>query len=101
MLKYLYSKEVFAEVPSEITLGVSISGCQIRCPECHFLALYIKILQCEYLVLRDALGTLAVRVVGIGLPGADVDLRVVFVAEVPEEEEVTISEAWFSWTWRS
>lgn len=35
MLKYLYCKEVFAEVPSEITLGVSISGCQIRCPGCH------------------------------------------------------------------
>lgn len=35
MLKYLYCKEVFAEVPSEITLGVSISGCQIRCLGCH------------------------------------------------------------------
>lgn len=35
MLKYLYCKEVFAEVPSEITLGVSISGCQIRCQGCH------------------------------------------------------------------
>lgn len=35
MLKYLYCKEVFAEVPSEITLGISISGCQIRCPGCH------------------------------------------------------------------
>lgn len=35
MLKYLYCKEIFAEVPSEITLGVSISGCQIRCQGCH------------------------------------------------------------------
>ena len=35
MLKYLYSKEVFAEVPSEITLGVSISGCTIHCQGCH------------------------------------------------------------------
>lgn len=35
MLKYLYCKEIFAEVPSEITLGVSISGCQIRCLGCH------------------------------------------------------------------
>lgn len=26
MLKYLYCKEVFAEVPEEITLGISISG---------------------------------------------------------------------------
>jgi len=35
MLKYLYYKEVFAEVPSEITLGVSISGCVIHCQGCH------------------------------------------------------------------
>lgn len=35
MLKYLYCKEVFQEVPGEITLGISISGCTIRCPACH------------------------------------------------------------------
>ena len=35
MLKYLYVKEVFKEVPSEISLGISISGCRIRCRGCH------------------------------------------------------------------
>lgn len=35
MLKYLYCKEVFSEIPSEISLGISISGCTIRCPACH------------------------------------------------------------------
>ena len=35
MLKYTYCKEVFREVPGEITLGISISGCQIRCKGCH------------------------------------------------------------------
>ena len=35
MLKYLYVKEIFKEIPDEITLGVSISGCQIRCKGCH------------------------------------------------------------------
>lgn len=35
MLKYLYVKEVFQEVPSEISLGISISGCKIKCPECN------------------------------------------------------------------
>ena len=35
MLKYLYCKEVFREIPDEITLGISISGCQIRCKGCH------------------------------------------------------------------
>lgn len=35
MLKYLYCKEVFAEVPGEIALGISISGCLIHCNGCH------------------------------------------------------------------
>lgn len=35
MLKYLYCKEIFAEVPGEITLGISISGCTIHCQGCH------------------------------------------------------------------
>ena len=35
MLKYLYCKEVFSEIPSEISLGISISGCQIHCQGCH------------------------------------------------------------------
>lgn len=35
MLKYLYCKEVFSEVPGEISLGISISGCQVHCRGCH------------------------------------------------------------------
>lgn len=35
MLKYIYCKEIFSEVPGEITLGISISGCQIHCQGCH------------------------------------------------------------------
>ena len=35
MLKYLYTKQVFSEIPEEITLGISISGCQIHCNGCH------------------------------------------------------------------
>lgn len=35
MLKYIYCKEIFSEVPGEITLGISISGCQIHCKGCH------------------------------------------------------------------
>lgn len=35
MLKYLYSKVVFSEIPSEVSLGISISGCQIHCQGCH------------------------------------------------------------------
>ena len=34
-MKYVDVKEVFAEIPDEITLAISISGCPIRCPGCH------------------------------------------------------------------
>ena len=35
MLKYIYTKEVFSEIPGEISLGLSISGCQIHCKGCN------------------------------------------------------------------
>lgn len=35
MLKYLFCKEVFREIPGEISLGLSISGCQIHCKGCN------------------------------------------------------------------
>lgn len=35
MLKYAYTKELFTEVPGEITLGISITGCTIHCKGCH------------------------------------------------------------------
>lgn len=35
MLKYLDTKVTFSEVPDEITLCISISGCKIHCKGCH------------------------------------------------------------------
>ena len=35
MLKYLYVKELFSEIPQEISLGISITGCKIHCRGCH------------------------------------------------------------------
>ena len=35
MLKYANYDIVFQEVPNEMSLAVSISGCQIRCSGCH------------------------------------------------------------------
>ena len=35
MLKYLYVKELFSEIPQEISLGISITGCKIHCGGCH------------------------------------------------------------------
>ena len=35
MMKFIDVKEVFAEIPDEITLAISISGCPIQCKGCH------------------------------------------------------------------
>lgn len=35
MLKYLWTKEVFQEVPDEMSLAIAISGCTIHCKGCH------------------------------------------------------------------
>ena len=35
MLKYLYSQVYTKEIPNELSLGISILGCPIHCPECH------------------------------------------------------------------
>lgn len=35
MLKYLKTDVVFQEIPNEMSLAIAISGCQIRCSNCH------------------------------------------------------------------
>ena len=35
MLKYTNTQVTFREIPDEITLCINISGCPIRCPDCH------------------------------------------------------------------
>lgn len=35
MLKYVETAVVFGEIPDEITLAINISGCPIKCPDCH------------------------------------------------------------------
>lgn len=34
-MKYVSTEVVFVEIPNEITLAINISGCKIRCPDCH------------------------------------------------------------------
>ena len=52
MLKYLYCKEVFSEVPDEISLALSISNCQLKCEGCNQPELWKnvgKTLSCDVL----------------------------------------------------
>lgn len=59
MLKYLYSQIVFSEIPSEVSLGISISGCTIHCQGCHSRDLWedkgtqLSRMALEELILRN------------------------------------------------
>jgi anaerobic ribonucleoside-triphosphate reductase activating protein len=35
MLRFLYVKEIFREIPGETILGISLTGCKIHCKGCH------------------------------------------------------------------
>lgn len=35
MLSYLYYQTYTSEIPNELSLGISILGCPIHCPDCH------------------------------------------------------------------
>lgn len=35
MLKYSYTDIYTVEIPNELSLGISILGCPIKCPDCH------------------------------------------------------------------
>lgn len=35
MLKYLWTREVFQEIPEEMSLAIAITGCRIHCKGCH------------------------------------------------------------------
>lgn len=43
MLKYTTSEVTFREIPDEITLCINISGCPIKCPDCHSKELWNNI----------------------------------------------------------
>lgn len=42
-MKYVDVRVVFQEIPDEITLAINISGCPIRCPDCHSKHLWTDI----------------------------------------------------------
>lgn len=35
MLKYLWTREVFQEIPEEMSLAIAITGCRVHCVGCH------------------------------------------------------------------
>lgn len=60
--KYVDAKVVFKEIPDEITLAISVSGCKIHCPDCHSKYLWEDI---GTEINRDSVSTLIQQNKGI------------------------------------
>lgn len=95
-MKYVDVKEVFAEIPDEITLAISISGCPIHCPGCHSQYLWADV--GEPLTV-EALSTMLENHIGVTclcLMGGDQDPAGIdqLARWVRENSQVRI--AWYS-----
>ncbi len=96
MLKYVETKEVFAEIPDEITLAISISGCPVRCKACHSKYLWNDI--GEPLTV-EALALMAEKHRGVScicFMGGDNDPAEVNRLAAWVKGNTTISTAWYS-----
>lgn len=97
MLKYVDTKVVFVEVPDEITLAISISGCPCFCEGCHsaYLAKDIgKELTFEELdsLIKNNKGITCVGFMGGDVYPAGIDMLACYIkANIPE-----LKVAWYS-----
>jgi anaerobic ribonucleoside-triphosphate reductase activating protein len=96
MLKYVDTKEVFAEIPDEITLAISISGCPIRCKGCHSKYLWDDVgepLSVDSLstLLRDHVGISCVCFMGGDQAPEEINTLTQWV-----KENSDVRTAWYS-----
>ena len=96
MMKYVDEKEVFAEIPDEITLAVSISGCPIHCPGCHSQYLWADVgeaLTIEALssMLQSHVGITCLCLMGGDQDPAEIDRLAGWI-----KENFDVHTAWYS-----
>lgn len=97
MLKYVDAKVVFAEVPDEITLAISISGCPCHCKGCHSSYLAEDIGEELTPEAIDRLIHSNNGISCVALMGGDAEpITVSFLAECIKEEHPGIKVAWYS-----
>lgn len=95
-MKFVDVKEVFAEIPDEITLAISISGCPIQCKGCHSQYLWEDVgqeISTEVLtdLLRKHLGVSCVCLMGGDQDPAEVNRLLHHV-----KESSNVKTAWYS-----
>lgn len=95
-MKFVDVKEVFAEIPDEITLAISISGCPIQCKGCHSRYLWEDVgeeLTTEVIasLLRSHFGVSCICFMGGDQAPAEVDQLAAWV-----KENSNVKTAWYS-----
>ena len=96
MLRYVDVKEVFAEIPDEITLAISISGCPIHCKGCHSQYLWEDVGE---ELTKDALSVILAEHFGITcicFMGGDQDPAEIDNLALYVREHSNIRIAWYS-----
>lgn len=97
MLKYVDTQVVFAEVPDEITLAISISGCPCHCKGCHSAYLAEDIGEELTHKVIDTLIRSNNGITCICFMGGDSNpLYIDFLAEYIKKHYPNIKVAWYS-----
>ena len=96
-MKYVNAEVVFQEVPNEITLAINISGCPVRCPDCHSKYLWEDI---GIELNEESLGNLIVLNYGItcvAFMGGDADPSYIgYMARFIRIKFPKLKIAWYS-----
>ena len=96
-MKYVDAKIVFYEVPNEITLAINISGCKVKCADCHSKYLWEDVGE---ILNKESLHNLIISHPGItciSFMGGDYDvayLQTLF--EYVKTEFPKLKVAWYS-----
>lgn len=95
-MKFVDAKEVFAEIPDEITLAISISGCPIHCSGCHSKYLWADTgqeLNTDVLstMLREHIGITCLCLMGGDQDPADINHMAQWL-----KQNSDVSVAWYS-----
>lgn len=97
MLKYVDTKVVFAEVPNEISLAISISGCPCHCKGCHSSYLAEDIGEELTIETLDKLITKNKGITCVLFMGGDADpLYIDFIVEYIKNHYPELKTAWYS-----
>ena len=95
-MKFVDVKEVFAEIPDEITLAISISGCPIQCKGCHSQYLWEDVGQ---EITTEVLSDLLRKHLGVSclcFMGGDQDPAEVNCLAQWTKQHAKVKTAWYS-----